>query len=145
MAASSLLAGLLLLAACTTPTATPVGGGQAPAATKAQVEGGSYFEVGPAALAAMLKNKDFLFVNVHVPYEGEIEPTDLFIPYDQISAHLDQLPKDKGAKVFLYCRSGNMSAIAAKELVKLGYSNVWNLAGGMIGWKAAGYPVAEKR
>jgi rhodanese-related sulfurtransferase len=34
-----------------------------------------------------------------------------------------------------------MSAIAAPTLVKLGYANVWNLDGGMVGWEQAGYPL----
>jgi rhodanese-related sulfurtransferase len=32
-----------------------------------------------------------------------------------------------------------MSQIAAEELVSFGYTNVWNLKGGMIGWKEAGF------
>ena len=39
----------------------------------------------------------------------------------------------------VYCRAGGMSAIAARTLVKPGYTDVWNLDGGMIGWKQAGY------
>lgn len=104
---------------------------------------GAYTQVGPPRLKSMLSNKDFLFVNVHVPYEGEIEGTDLFIPYDQIGQRLSDLPSDPGAKIVLYCRSGRMSAIAAEALVSSGYTNVWDLKGGMIAWKEAGYPIAE--
>jgi len=34
-----------------------------------------------------------------------------------------------------------MSAIAAKTLVGLGYTNVWNLDGVMIAWDESGYPL----
>ena len=76
---------------------------------------------------------------MHIPYEGEIPQTDLFIPYNQIEENLSQLPQDKGAKIILYCRSGSMSATAARTLVKLGFSKVWNLDGGMVEWERQGY------
>ena len=106
--------------------------------------GGSYTDVNAAGLAAMLEDKDFPLINVHVPYEGEIPDTDLFIPYNEVEANLGQLPLDKGAKVVLYCRSGGMSAIAGRTLVKLGYTDVWNLDGGMIAWRQAGYPLLNR-
>jgi len=89
-------------------------------------------------LVEMLKQKDFFFVNVHIPYEGEIKNTDAFISYDKIANNLDKLPKDKTAKIVLYCRSGRMSEIAAQELVRLGYTQVSHLSGGMIDWKNNG-------
>jgi rhodanese-related sulfurtransferase len=95
-------------------------------------------------LAAMLRRKDFYFVNVHVPYEGEIKDTDAFIVYDKIAESLDKLPRDKSAKIVLYCRSGRMSEIATRELARLGYSQVSHLAGGMIDWKQSGYEIIEK-
>jgi rhodanese-related sulfurtransferase len=106
--------------------------------------GGSYTDVNAAGLAAMLENKDFPLVNVHIPYEGELEDTDLFIPYDEIEQHLDQLPADKNARIVLYCRSGRMSTEAAQVLAGLGYTDVWNLDGGMVEWQQAGYPLLDK-
>ena len=95
-------------------------------------------------LAAMLETKDFFFVNVHTPYEGEIKNTDAFIVFDTIADNLDKLPQDKTAKIVLYCRSGRMSEIAARQLTQLGFSQVSHLSGGMIDWKKSGYEIVEK-
>jgi rhodanese-related sulfurtransferase len=121
-------------------------GTEAPSTTLGQrmeTEGGSYVNVTPAELRSMLETKDFPLVNVHIPYEREIEGTDLFIPYDQVAERLGELPQERDAKLILYCRSGSMSAIAAEVLVGLGYTNVWNLDGGMIAWEQVGYPLLD--
>jgi rhodanese-related sulfurtransferase len=75
---------------------------------------------------------------------GGIAQTDLFVPYDQTKENLSAFPQDKEAKIVLYCRSGSMSAIAARTLVKLGFSNVWNLDGGMVEWERQGYELIHK-
>lgn len=113
---------------------------------KVDVDGGSYTNVRVDELDIMLRAKDFVFINVHIPFEGNIAGTDLSIPFDQITepANLAQMPVDKTAKIVLYCRSGRMSAIAAEELVKLGYSNIWNLKGGMLEWERAGLEIENK-
>lgn len=103
------------------------------------VTGGSYQNITPDALNTMLKDKDFIFINVHIPFAGNIAGTDLYIPYDQIEQNLSQLPSDKNSKIVLYCRSGRMSQIAAEKLVSLGHTGVWNLKGGMVDWEQAGY------
>ncbi|MEW6240791.1 MAG: rhodanese-like domain-containing protein [Chloroflexota bacterium] len=129
----------LTLAACQGKPAEVTG-------EQVSVEGGAYTNVNADGLNAMLKDKDFVFVNVHIPFEGNIAETDLSIPYDQITepGNLAQLPADKNAKIVLYCRSDRMSTIAAEALVKMGYTNIWNLEGGMVGWERAGFEIQDK-
>lgn len=103
------------------------------------VTGGSYQNITADELNTMLQDKAFVFINVHTPFAGNITGTDLFITYDQIEQNLTQLPADKNSIIVLYCRSGRMSQIAAERLVLLGYSNIWNLKGGMVDWEQAGY------
>lgn len=106
-------------------------------------ENGSYKNITVAELQEMMKAKDFLLVNVHTPFEGNLPKTDLSIPYDTIDQNLGKLPSDKNAKIVLYCRSDRMSTIASKEMVKLGYTNIWNMVGGMVAWEQAGQPIEK--
>ncbi len=104
---------------------------------------GGFTRLSADELATMLESKDFVFVNVHIPYEGELTGTDAFIPFDTIGDELDQLPSDKSTKIVLYCRSGRMSSEAADDLVRLGFTNVWELGGGMNAWEAAGRKLVQ--
>lgn len=120
------------------------GAGYVASPIASEQSGGTYETITTGQLVQMLENKDFVLVNVHIPYEGEIAETDAFIPFDQMQANLDLLPADKSAPIVLYCRSGRMSEIAAGELAALGYTNVSHVAGGMVEWAKAGQPVLDK-
>jgi rhodanese-related sulfurtransferase len=101
-----------------------------------------YEDISMETLAGMIEERreSFLLINTHIPYEGDIPGTDRAIPFNEITANLDQLPADKDAEIVLYCRSDNMSRTAAEDLAALGYTNLKNLDGGFIAWRDAGYP-----
>ncbi|MFZ5815766.1 MAG: rhodanese-like domain-containing protein [Bacillota bacterium] len=121
----------------------PGPGGEGGAAESPSPAAGGYYEWSPSGLRAAMQRKDFTLVNVHIPFEGRIPGTDLEIPYDQIAGALDQLPPAKDAPIVLYCRSGRMSEIAARQLANLGYSRVIHLRGGMVAWEELGYPLQQ--
>lgn len=89
-------------------------------------------------LKKLLTKKDFTFINVHTPYEGEIEKTDTFVQYDQIVAQSGNLPKEKNTPIILYCKTGRMSGEAIVTMQKMGYTNVRHLSGGMEAWEKEG-------
>jgi rhodanese-related sulfurtransferase len=105
---------------------------------------GSVTLLAPADFQSSITRSDVFVVNVHIPYEGEIEGTDAFIPFDEIQEHAAELPMDKSAPLYIYCRSGRMSAEATPDLQRLGYSNIIDLAGGMRAWEEAGLPLTHR-
>ncbi|MEP6946299.1 MAG: rhodanese-like domain-containing protein [Acidobacteriota bacterium] len=48
---------------------------------------------------------------------------------------------DKSSELILYCGGGYRSALAADMLQKIGYSNIWSMAGGWTAWRDAGAPI----
>jgi phage shock protein E len=97
----------------------------------------AFARLGPAAFAERMNNSQAAVINVHIPYEGEIENTDSFIAYDKIVGD-SSLPKDKNTEILLYCRTGRMSEEAGAVLHEEGFTKVAHLEGGMKAWEAAG-------
>jgi rhodanese-related sulfurtransferase len=48
---------------------------------------------------------------------------------------------DKEAQLILYCGGGFRSALAADSLQKMGYTNVFSMAGGWHAWEEANLPI----
>lgn len=71
-------------------------------------------------------------------HDGRIAGSHL-LPLPMLAMRLDELPKD--TPIVCVCRSGNRSGVAAEQLARRGFSNVINLAGGMVGWARAGLPM----
>lgn len=106
--------------------------------------GGKVTLLEPAAYQAAIAAGDAFVVNLHIPYEGEIDGTDAFVPFDDVEAHAAELPADKSAPLYIYCRSGRMSAEATPALQALGYTNIIDLRGGMNAWRDAGLEILDK-
>ena len=105
---------------------------------------GTYTDISAVGLQQMLEENDFPLINVHIPYVGEITDTDAFVPFNEIGVNVSQLPQDLDAPIVLYCLGGGMSTSAAKDLVALGYTNVFNLKGGMNAWQRAGFKLSSR-
>ena len=74
--------------------------------------------------------------------EGHL-PGAINLPLDQVSTLAPKLLPDKQTEVITYCasRTCHASADAARELIKLGYTNVRHYAGGKADWTSAALPL----
>jgi len=82
-----------------------------------------------------------LLIDVRQPEEWNTghAPSATLIPLGSLSARLAEIPRDR--EVLLICRSGNRSGTAQRQLLQLGYEQVFNVSGGMNAWASAGLPV----
>jgi rhodanese-related sulfurtransferase len=96
--------------------------------------------VGPEAFARRVDEPRVVTINVHVPDEGSIAGTDESIPFDEISRS-SVLPAAPDTPLAVYCRSGNMSADAVRDLEAMGYTDIFELDGGFNAWTEAGWPL----
>ena len=58
-----------------------------------------------------------------------------------IERDIETAVPDKDTELILYCGGGYRSALATDSLQKMGYTNVWSLAGGWRAWQEANAPI----
>jgi len=75
-----------------------------------------------------------LDVRTEEEYNEKHIPNSRLIPIEELETRAEKELKEKDRKIFIYCGSGGRSATAARMLIDLGYTNVYNL-GGIIHWK----------
>jgi adenylyltransferase/sulfurtransferase len=82
------------------------------------------------------EGKDFQLIDVREPFEYEMSNLKgLNIPLAGVVIEADKIVKNK--PVVMQCRSGARSAAALNQLEQnLGYSNLYNLKGGILAWAA---------
>lgn len=102
----------------------------------AMAEDNGYRTITSAEAKAILESgAGYVLLDVRTPEEfagGHIRGA-LLLPYTEIRERAAQELPDKDMSIVLYCRSGRRSAIAAAELVRMGYVNVYD-AGSIYDW-----------
>jgi len=66
---------------------------------------------------------DFHIGGVHIPL-GKVQ-----------IMQIDEIEDWKDDEIIVYCRSGKRSMIAAMVLEQMGFSNLYNLEGGVLAWQ----------
>ena len=92
-------------------------------------------EVTPTELKSIMDNKeDFQLIDVREEHEVDIASIGgELIPMGDVIDNVDKISKEK--KVIIYCRSGNRSGAVAQALeTHHGFTNVYNLKGGILQW-----------
>src|ERR1700704_904616 len=74
-------------------------------------------------------------------YRAGFIPGALSIPRGFLEIQVEGRVPDKNAKIVAYCAGGTRSALAAKTLADLGYTNVETANPGFVRWKDLGYPI----
>lgn len=84
----------------------------------------------------MMGKEDTIVLDVRTKAEydeGYIENA-ILLPVTDIKEKADKVLPSKDSTILVYCRSGNRSKTASKELINLGYTNVYDF-GGINSWK----------
>jgi rhodanese-related sulfurtransferase len=65
------------------------------------------------------------------------------VPAATLESQADSLKKWRDKNVITYCDNGNNGASAARALIKLGFTKVFNLQGGLNGWVKDNLPLTK--
>jgi adenylyltransferase/sulfurtransferase len=85
--------------------------------------------------AALDAGKKPFVLDVREPHEYQIVNIGApLIPLGQLPARLSEIPVGKNDEIIIHCRSGARSQKASLELKAAGFTNVKNLAGGILAW-----------
>ncbi len=63
------------------------------------------------------------------------------ISVEDVERTVKKLLPDTTQKIYVYCLSGARSSVAVEMMMRLGYTNVFHVAHGLLGWRAKYYPV----
>jgi rhodanese-related sulfurtransferase len=96
-------------------------------------------------VAKQNKGDQFHFVDVREDNEwlnGHAQGA-IHIGRGVIERDIEKIIPDYGSEIVLYCGGGFRSALAAENIQKMGYTNVFSMAGGIRGWREKKLPEAK--
>ena len=96
-------------------------------------------EISPLELRQWLDEaRELMLVDVREPFERAMFHIGGFhIPMNEAMKRMDELTTDNNIPVVVYCEKGIRSAIVIQRLEQLGFTNLYNLSGGISAWKKA--------
>jgi phage shock protein E len=80
------------------------------------------------------EGKGFILLDVRTEqeYKEFHLPGSILIPYDEVEDRHKEIGADSDSKIYVICRSGQRSAVAVSVLESLGYTNAYNVEGGLV-------------
>lgn len=105
-------------------------------------------DVSPAEFEKGITSKETQLLDVRRPEEykeGHLKGATLANWQDEKQFQAQAGKLDKRKPVYVYCLAGVRSNKAASWLLKNGFTQVVNLAGGIKAWKEAGKPVEQEQ
>jgi glyoxylase-like metal-dependent hydrolase (beta-lactamase superfamily II)/rhodanese-related sulfurtransferase len=99
------------------------------------------WEIDPHGLEELPASVQILDVREAVEFTGPLGHIEgaMLIPLGELAGRLDELQRDQ--PIVAVCRAGSRSAQATAILQQAGFGEIANLNGGMLRWRAEGYPV----
>lgn len=106
-----------------------------------------YMGVSPVQATSLINHEEAILLDVREDnefIEGHILNS-LHIPAGRLTTRIKEIEKYRNRSIIVVCRSGNRSARISSFLHKQGFSQVYNLDGGLLAWKNANLPITKKR
>jgi rhodanese-related sulfurtransferase len=102
-----------------------------------------YVDVSVQQGKEMMDRGDIFILDVRTreEYNGSHINGSTLIPVQELDIRFKELPRDK--KILVYCRTGGRSVTASDILVKNGFTQIYNMQGGITAWKNAGYQAVK--
>lgn len=103
--------------------------------------------VSPNEAVVIMNDDQTIVVDVREPpefAEGHIEGA-RNIPLGKLDERFGELESHKNKPIIVNCQSGTRSLAAGKKLTKLGFTQVYEMKGGIFAWKDQNLPMTKKR
>ena len=108
-----------------------------------QPEKAQYADTSVQQAKEMIDKGDVFILDVRTQEEynaGHIRNSTL-IPVQDLGKRLNEVPRDR--EILVYCRTGGRSTAASEILVNNGFTQIYNMKGGITEWTKAGYEVVN--
>lgn len=103
-------------------------------------------EVSVNEVNKMMNNKDdFILIDIREESEWTEKkiPGSIYIGKGIIEREIESAVPDAETKIILYCAGGFRSILAAENLQKMGYQNVYSMSGGIGEWEDKGFSISR--